>query len=95
MASHYNLGFIETSAKHRLNVDEAFTELVKEIRTYYKVTSIPYIILTLANNVDLSLTFSLSLHRKNNLELSEDVKRSKVKSKNINVQDVFQVLVDV
>jgi len=34
MAKEFNCKFIETSAKHRINVDEAFSELVREIRSY-------------------------------------------------------------
>lgn len=37
LAKHFNTKFIETSAKQRINVDEAFTNLVREIRRYYKV----------------------------------------------------------
>jgi GTPase KRas protein len=34
LAKHYGCQFIETSAKQRINVDEAFQELVREIRKY-------------------------------------------------------------
>jgi len=37
LARHFGCQFIETSAKHRLNVDEAFSNLVREIRRYNKV----------------------------------------------------------
>lgn len=37
LAKHFNTKFIETSAKQRINVDEAFTNLVREIRRYNKV----------------------------------------------------------
>lgn len=37
LAKHFNCKFIETSAKQRINVDEAFTNLVREIRKYNKV----------------------------------------------------------
>ena len=37
MAKHFGCKFIETSAKQRINVDEAFTNLVREIRKYNKV----------------------------------------------------------
>lgn len=37
LAKHFNCKFIETSAKHRLNVDEAFSNLVREIRKYNRV----------------------------------------------------------
>ncbi|POY72638.1 putative Small monomeric GTPase [Rhodotorula taiwanensis] len=36
LAKHFGSRFIETSAKQRLNVDEAFHELVREIRRYNK-----------------------------------------------------------
>ncbi|CCO30496.1 24 kDa Ras-like protein [Rhizoctonia solani AG-1 IB] len=36
LAKHFNTKFIETSAKQRINVDEAFTNLVREIRRYNK-----------------------------------------------------------
>jgi len=37
LARHFGCKFIETSAKQRINVDEAFTNLVREIRKYNKV----------------------------------------------------------
>ncbi len=37
LAKHFNCKFIETSAKQRINVDEAFQNLVREIRRYNKV----------------------------------------------------------
>jgi len=37
IANHENALFIETSAKQRLNVDEAFYTLVREIRRHNKV----------------------------------------------------------
>ncbi|THH19817.1 hypothetical protein EW146_g1423 [Bondarzewia mesenterica] len=37
LAKHFNCRFIETSAKQRINVDEAFSNLVREIRRYNKV----------------------------------------------------------
>jgi GTPase KRas protein len=37
LAKHFNCKFIETSAKNRINVDEAFWELVREIRRHNKV----------------------------------------------------------
>jgi len=37
LAKHFGCRFIETSAKQRLNVDEAFFNLVREIRQYNKV----------------------------------------------------------
>ena len=40
LAKHYNCKFIETSAKQRINVDEAFSALVREIRRFSKVKSI-------------------------------------------------------
>ncbi|GAA6037908.1 hypothetical protein JCM8097_009485 [Rhodosporidiobolus ruineniae] len=36
LAQHFGCRFIETSAKQRLNVDEAFFNLVREIRKYNK-----------------------------------------------------------
>ena len=39
LAKHFGCKFIETSAKQRINVDEAFTNLVREIRKYNKVRS--------------------------------------------------------
>ncbi|GAA6052414.1 hypothetical protein JCM3770_000230 [Rhodotorula araucariae] len=36
LAKHFGCRFIETSAKQRLNVDEAFFDLVREIRKYNK-----------------------------------------------------------
>ncbi len=39
-AKHFGCRFIETSAKQRINVDEAFSNLVREIRKYNKVRSI-------------------------------------------------------
>ena len=39
LAKHFNCKFIETSAKQRINVDEAFSNLVREIRRYNKVRS--------------------------------------------------------
>lgn len=39
MAQQFGCQFIETSAKLRINVDEAFTDLVREIRRYNKVTT--------------------------------------------------------
>ena len=38
LAKHFGCKFIETSAKQRINVDEAFTNLVREIRKYNKVS---------------------------------------------------------
>ena len=38
LAKHFGCRFIETSAKQRLNVDEAFSDLVREIRKYNKVS---------------------------------------------------------
>lgn len=35
-ASKFSCKFIETSAKQRLNVDDAFSQLVREIRKYNK-----------------------------------------------------------
>lgn len=37
LAKHFGCKFIETSAKQRINVDEAFHNLVREIRKYNKV----------------------------------------------------------
>lgn len=37
LAKHFGCKFIETSAKHRINVEEAFCSLVREIRRYNKV----------------------------------------------------------
>ena len=37
LAKHFGCKFIETSAKQRINVDEAFSTLVREIRKYNKV----------------------------------------------------------
>ena len=34
LAKQLGCGFIEASAKHRTNVDEAFSNLVREIRKY-------------------------------------------------------------
>lgn len=39
LAKHFGCKFIETSAKQRINVDEAFCSLVREIRRYNKVRS--------------------------------------------------------
>ncbi|TFY56812.1 hypothetical protein EVG20_g8786 [Dentipellis fragilis] len=36
LAKHFGCRFIETSAKQRINVDEAFSNLVREIRKYNK-----------------------------------------------------------
>jgi GTPase KRas protein len=36
LARHFNCKFIETSAKQRINVDDAFSQLVREIRRYNK-----------------------------------------------------------
>lgn len=36
LAKHFGCRFIETSAKQRINVDEAFSNLVREIRRYNK-----------------------------------------------------------
>ncbi|KAF8328013.1 ras-like protein [Amanita rubescens] len=36
LAKHFGCKFIETSAKLRINVDEAFTDLVREVRKYDK-----------------------------------------------------------
>jgi GTPase KRas protein len=40
LAKHFGCRFIETSAKQRINVDEAFSNLVREIRKYNKVPSV-------------------------------------------------------
>jgi GTPase KRas protein len=40
LAKHFGCKFIETSAKQRINVDEAFTNLVREIRKYNRVRTI-------------------------------------------------------
>jgi hypothetical protein len=37
LAKHFGCKFIETSAKQRINVDEAFSQLVREIRKYNRV----------------------------------------------------------
>lgn len=37
LAKHFGCRFIETSAKQRINVDEAFSNLVREIRKYNRV----------------------------------------------------------
>lgn len=37
MANFFSCQFVETSAKQRINVDEAFYTLVREIRRYNKV----------------------------------------------------------
>ena len=37
LAKYFNCKFIETSAKQRINVDEAFSNLVREIRRFNKV----------------------------------------------------------
>lgn len=37
VAKHFGCKFVETSAKQRINVDDAFTMLVREIRKYNKV----------------------------------------------------------
>lgn len=41
LAKHFGCKFIETSAKQRINVDEAFSNLVREIRRYNKVCYFP------------------------------------------------------
>ena len=41
LAKHFGCKFIETSAKQRINVDEAFSTLVREIRKYNKVRTRP------------------------------------------------------
>ena len=41
LAKHFGCKFIETSAKQRINVDEAFSQLVREIRKYNKVGWFP------------------------------------------------------
>lgn len=41
LAKHFGCRFIETSAKQRMNVDEAFHDLVREIRRYNKVYCSP------------------------------------------------------
>jgi hypothetical protein len=43
LAKHFNCKFIETSAKNRINVDEAFWELVREIRRHNKVRHLLYL----------------------------------------------------
>jgi GTPase KRas protein len=40
LAKHFGCRFIETSAKQRINVDEAFSNLVREIRKYNKVSCV-------------------------------------------------------
>jgi len=40
LAKHFACRFIETSAKQRINVDEAFSNLVREIRRYNKEQTI-------------------------------------------------------
>lgn len=42
LAKHLGCRFIETSAKQRINVDEAFSNLVREIRKYNKVTTLAF-----------------------------------------------------
>ena len=42
LAKHFGCKFIETSAKQRINVDEAFSNLVREIRKYNKVSVLCY-----------------------------------------------------
>ena len=42
LAKHFGCKFIETSAKQRINVDEAFSNLVREIRKYNKVSVLFY-----------------------------------------------------
>ncbi|KAJ6612304.1 hypothetical protein B0H10DRAFT_307590 [Mycena sp. CBHHK59/15] len=37
LAKHFGCKFIETSAKQRVNVDDAFSNLVREIRRFNKV----------------------------------------------------------
>lgn len=39
MAKHFGCQFVETSAKARINVDEAFYQLVREIRKYNRVSA--------------------------------------------------------
>jgi GTPase KRas len=39
LSKHLGCKFIETSAKQRINVDEAFSNLVREIRKYNKVST--------------------------------------------------------
>ncbi|KAF8824907.1 hypothetical protein HHX47_DHR7000138 [Lentinula edodes] len=51
LARHFGCKFVETSAKVRINVDQAFQDLVREIRKYNKVWMIIF-----------SLSFILSLH---------------------------------
>jgi hypothetical protein len=43
LAKHLNVKFIETSAKKRLNVDDAFYTLVREIRRHNKVRRAPLV----------------------------------------------------
>jgi hypothetical protein len=43
LAKHFGCRFIETSAKQRINVDEAFSNLVREIRKYNKVRPFMYL----------------------------------------------------
>jgi hypothetical protein len=63
LAKHFGCRFIETSAKQRINVDEAFSQLVREIRKYNKVrlpqppVSGPYS-LSLASGLQFPVPFS-------------------------------------
>jgi len=57
LARHFGCKFIETSAKQRINVDEAFTNLVREIRKYNKVCKGVLCHKTLFETEDLKLFF--------------------------------------
>lgn len=64
LAKHFGCQFIETSAKQRLNVDEAFSNLVREIRKYNKVRSnAPHCMMVCAELTSVRLSFAPSRSR--------------------------------
>ncbi|KAF8339891.1 ras protein, partial [Cantharellus anzutake] len=50
LAKHFGCGFLETSAKLRINVDNAFHDLVRSIRDFNKVSQSPTSICQMALN---------------------------------------------
>lgn len=90
LAKHFGCRFIETSAKQRMNVDEAFHDLVREIRRYNKVCRVCLLPLFLSKLGHTDPVICFGAHRSKlrfDLELPPRASRPSSKKSRPSLQD--------